>query len=195
MGRESGFRPIHKQTTQKMKKILVVLLLLLANSSVKAQMLALKTNALMDVLMVPNIGLEIATGNKTSLCANGFASWSIYGMKAQTYGFIPEFRYWLSGNTFSKLFLGVGATLAHYDIDISENNYYGSTYGAGLNIGYDLWLSKHFTVEFHGGVGMYYYHHARTGKNDILPENRTYNDSGWTVLPYQLGISFVYIIK
>lgn len=186
---------INKVKAKKMKKILVVLMLVMAIMPVKAQMLALKTNALMDVAMVPNIGLEIATGNKTSLCANGFASWNIYGMKAKTYGFIPEFRYWLSGNTFSKLFLGVGATLAHYDIDISENNYNGSTYGAGLNIGYDYWLSDHFSVEFHGGVGMYYYHHARTGKNDILPENQAYNDRGWTVLPYQLGISFVYIIK
>lgn len=178
-----------------MKKLLVVILLMMTSMAGRAQMLALKTNALMDVGMVPNIGLEIATGNRTSLCANGFASWSIYGMKAKTYGFIPEFRYWLSGNTFSKLFLGVGATLAHYDLTTGGTNYYGSAYGAGLNIGYDCWLSKHFSVEFHGGVGMYYYHHARTGEEDILPVNPEYNAQGWTVLPYNIGISFVYVIK
>lgn len=178
-----------------MKKILVVVLFVMTSMAGRAQMLALKTNALMDVGMIPNIGLEIATGNRTSLSANGFASWNIYGMKAKTYGFIPEFRYWLSGNTFSKLFLGVGATLAHYDLTAAKVNYYGSAYGAGLNVGYDYWLSKHFSVEFHGGVGMYYYHHARTGENDILPENRKYNDQGWTVLPYNIGISFVYVIK
>lgn len=116
-------------------------------------------------------------------------------MKAKTYGFIPEFRYWLSGNTFSKLFLGAGATLAHYDLATGGTNYYGSAYGAGLNIGYDCWLSKHFSVEFHGGVGMYYYHHARTGEEDILPVNPEYNAQGWTVLPYNIGISFVYVIK
>lgn len=178
-----------------MKKILVVLLLMTCPVAVSAQMLAMKTNAMMDVAMVPNIGLEIATGNNTSLCANGLASWNIYGMKAKTYGFIPEFRYWLSGNTFSKWFLGVGATFAHYDMDIAENNYLGSAYGAGLNVGYDCWLSKRISIEFHGGVGLYYYHHARTGKDDNLPSPHKYNDSGWTVLPYQLGISFVYIIK
>ena len=178
-----------------MKKILVVLLLMTCSSAVCAQMLALKTNALMDVALIPNIGLEVATGNSTSLCANGFASWNIYGMKAKTYGFMPEFRYWLSGNTFSRLFLGVGATFAHYDMDIVSNNYFGSAYGAGFNVGYDYWLSKHVSIEFHGGVGLFYYHHARTGINDNLPLPHKYNDSGWTVLPYQLGISFVYVIK
>ncbi len=178
-----------------MKKILVLILLVMTSMAGRAQMLALKTNALMDVAMVPNLGLEIATGNRTSLAANGFASWNIYGMRAKTYGFIPEFRYWLSGNTFSKLFLGAGATLAHYDLTAGNTSYYGSAYGAGLNVGYDCWLSRHFSVEFHAGVGMYYYHHARTGAGDILPENPPYNDQGWTVLPYNIGISFVYIIK
>lgn len=178
-----------------MNRLLVVLLFIMNLSPVKAQMLALKSNALMDVAMVPNIGIEVATGNKTSLCANGFASWSIYGMKAKTYGFVPEFRYWLSGNTFSKIFLGIGATFAYYDICAAGNNYCGSTYGAGLNIGYDYWLSKHWSIEFHGGVGLYYYHHARTDEHDILPESPQYNDQGWTVLPYQLGVTFVYVIK
>ncbi len=178
-----------------MKKTLVVILLMMTSMAVNAQMLALKTNALMDVAMIPNLGLEVATGNRTSLCANGFVSWNIYGMKAKTYGFIPEFRYWLSGNTFSKLFIGAGATLAHYDLTAAGTNYYGSTYGVGLNVGYDKWLSKRFSVEFHAGVGMYYFHHARTGEHDILPDNIEYNASGWTVLPYNIGISFVYIIK
>ncbi len=178
-----------------MKKILVVILLVMASVSAKAQMLALKTNALMDAAWVPNIGLEVATGNRTSVCANGFASWNIYGMKAKTYGFIPEFRYWLSGNTFSKLFIGAGATFAHYDLTAAGTNYRGSAYGAGLNVGYNKWLAKHISVEFHAGVGMYYYHHARTGEHDVLPENCEYNAQGLTVLPYNIGISFVYVIK
>ncbi len=178
-----------------MKKILVVILLMTTSMAVKAQILALKTNALMDVAMLPNLGVEIATGNRTSLCANGFASWNIYGMKAKTYGFIPEFRYWLSGNTFSKLFVGAGGTFVHYDLTTGGTNYYGSTYGFGVNVGYDYWLSKRISMEFHAGVGMYYYHHARTGKDDVPVENPPYNASGWTVLPYNIGISFVYIIK
>lgn len=177
------------------KKIIVAVLLIAVGTTVKAQMLAVKTNALMDVALVPNLGFEVATGSRTSICANGFASWNIYGMKAKTYGFIPEFRYWLSGNTFSKLFLGACAMLAHYDLTASKTNYVGSTYGVGLNMGYDYWLSKRISVEFHAGVGVFYYHHARTGEDDILPEVPKYNDRGWTVLPYQLGISFIYIIK
>lgn len=179
----------------KIKKILVVALLAMTSSIAHGQLIAVKTNALMDVAMAPNIGLEVALGNNISVAANGFASWNIYGMKAKTYGFIPEFRYWLYGNTFSKLFVGAGATMAHYDVSVSDYNYYGSTYGIGVNVGYNLWLSKHWSVEFHGGVGGYYYHHARTEMSVPIPELPEYNASGWTVLPYQLGISFVYIIK
>ena len=88
-------------TRHNMRRLFLIAVLIMPCSFLKAQMLALKTNALMDAALVPNIGLELATGNKTSLAANGFASWNIYGMKAKTYGFAPEFRYWLSGNTFS----------------------------------------------------------------------------------------------
>lgn len=178
-----------------MKRILVVLLLMTTACAAKAQLLAVKTNALMDVAMVPNLGIEVATGNNTSLCVNGFASWSIYGMTAKTYGVIPEFRYWLSGTPFSNFFIGGGVALAHYDITVSETRYNGATYGFGLNFGYDMWLSNHFTVEFHGGVGLYHLSHSRTGINDILPEIPEINSKGWSVLPYQLGVSFVYIIK
>ena len=182
-------------TRHNMRRLFLIAVLIMPCSFLKAQMLALKTNALMDAALVPNIGLELATGSKTSLAANGFASWNIYGMTAKTYGFAPEFRYWLSGNTFSKLFVGIGATMAHYDIAARKTEYFGSAYGGGINVGYNYWLSKHFSVEFHGGVGVYYYHHASFPVTEVINDIPKYNDSGWTLLPYQLGVSFVYVIK
>lgn len=178
-----------------MKRLLVALMLLSSACALRAQMLAIKTNALMDALMIPNLGVEVATGNKTSVAINGFASWSIYGMKAETYGLVPEFRYWFAGNTFSKIFLGAGVTLAHYNINSGGTVYDGYTYGPGINVGYDMWLSRHFSVEFHGGVGLYRYSHSRHADTDILPELPAHNAKGWTVLPYQLGISLIYVIK
>mgnify|MGYP003298511086 FL=1 len=179
-----------------MKKILVAILMMASFCAEgKAQLIAVKTNALMDVAMVPNLGLEVATSSSTSLCMNGFASWKVYGMQAKTYGIVPEFRYWLSGSTFNKFFIGAGATLAHYDIVAREIRYNGSSYGIGLNFGYDMWLSKHFTVEFHGGVGMYHHAHSRTSIHDNLPDLPKINSRGWSALPYQIGVSFVYIIK
>jgi hypothetical protein len=84
-----------------MKKIFIAFLLTLSSTVANAQLIAVKTNALMDAAMAPNIGLEVALSSNISVAANGFASWNIYGMKAKTYGFTPEFRYWLYGNTFS----------------------------------------------------------------------------------------------
>jgi hypothetical protein len=178
-----------------MKKLLVVLMLMSASGAVRAQMLAVKTNALMDLGTVANLGLEVATGSRTSVCVNGFGSWNIYGLYAKTYGVSPEFRYWMSGNTFSKFFMGVGATLMHFDVIAKQIRFRGSAVGPGLNFGYSLWLSNHFSVEFHGGVGVYYNAYSRTKTDDILPTIPDINQRTWQVYPYQLGVSFVYIIK
>lgn len=178
-----------------MKRLLVAILLLGAGCTLKAQMLAVKTNALMDVAMIPNLGVEVALGNKTSVALNGMASWSIYGMKAKMYGIMPEFRYWLSGNTFSKIFVGAGASLVRYDVNPTGYEYNGDSYGFGVQVGYDMWLSRHFSVEFHGGVGLYHYSHARYLETDLLPELPEHNSRGWSVLPYQLGISLIYVIR
>ena len=85
--------------------------------------------------------------------------------------------------------------MAHYDIAARKTEYFGSAYGGGINVGYNYWLSKHFSVEFHGGVGVYYYHHASFPVTEVINNIPKYNDSGWTLLPYQLGVSFVYVIK
>lgn len=190
-----------------MKKITLLLFVMftMCAGSIHGQLIAIKTNALMDVACAPNIGLEVATGNKTSVAFSGFASWNIYSLPCKTYGCTPEFRYWITGRTFNRLFVGAGATLLHYDADLGSRNYNGSTYGVGINVGYAMWLGKHFSVEFHGGVAAHYYTDNRTPLNTTsqvaqpasqsMPVVTSYSEHGWTALPYQLGITFVYVIR
>ena len=181
-----------------MRKILLTMLICLAaHGATRAQMLALKTNALYDLALVPNIGIEVATGSKTSVAVNGFATWYILGMShAKAWGFVPEFRYWFSGSTFSKFYVEAGATIARFKVCPSATIYNGSAYGAGINVGYNYWLTKRISVDFHGGVGLYYHSHARYLNTDQdLPEIPDHNYKGWVVLPYQIGVSFVYILK
>ena len=64
---------------------------------VQAQLLAVKTNALMDVATVPNLGLEIITGGKTSIVASVYGTSSFWGKNVKLIGVKPEFRYWFNG--------------------------------------------------------------------------------------------------
>lgn len=148
----------------------------------------------MDVACIPNVNLEVALSSRVSLNASVFGSWSIYGMKAKTYGVMPEMRVWLNGTPFNRWFVGVGALAAHYDTEFSQC-YVGNALGAGLTFGYDFHISKHFTIDVHAGLAGCYYKHRRSYKGDILPDPKEYDVSGVTLLPYQIGVSFVYVIR
>lgn len=178
-----------------MKKALVALLLLLTASVGRAQLLSVKTNLLMDAACVGNLGLELATGNRTSVAIDGYYSYKIYGTPARNYAFEPQFRYWINGRTFSNWYVGVGPHIGHFNIEAKKHHYVGTTYGAGANFGYDLWLSTHFSLDFHAGLGAYRYMNDRTDYNSAYEISEKYEKKGWTLLPYQVGISLVYVIK
>jgi len=157
-------------------------------------MLGLKTDLVLDAACTPNLSLEIATSSKTSVIMTGFASWKVWGKPMRNYGIMPEFRYWFSGRTYNRWFVGVGALAAAYDIEHHGKTYQGDTYGGGLTFGYDFWLGKHWALDVHAGVSVNYYEHSRTpiGIDATLDP---YDRHGVTVMPYQLGVSLVYIIK
>ena len=89
----------------------------------KAQLLALKTDALWDGLMTPNLGMEIVTGNKTSFGLSVFGNYKPWGMDMKMVGAIPEFRYWFGGRPMMREFIGVAALGTSYDITWGSETY------------------------------------------------------------------------
>ena len=159
-----------------------------------AQLISVKTNLLQDVLFIPNIELSITTGNRTAVGATVFCAKKVLGQQMNMWGVKPEFRYWISGRTHTGFFVGVSATGVSYDINWKSELYKGDALGAGITFGYDIYLSPHLTLDLHGGCGAFYYRHEASFEGDIL-KRENYREHGIVMIPYDLGVSLVYIFK
>lgn len=106
-----------------MKRLLSTIITVAVTAGLKAQLLALKTDALWDGLMTPNLGMEIVTGNKTSFGLSVFGNYKPWGMDMKMVGAIPEFRYWFGGRPMMREFIGVAALGTSYDITWGSETY------------------------------------------------------------------------
>ena len=178
-----------------MKRLILTFAVILAcGTGLKAQLLALKTDALWDIMMTPNLGVELVTGNKTSVNVSVFGNHNPWGTNLKMLGAIPEFRYWFSGRPMIREFIGVAGLATSYDITWGSETYKGNAYGGGLTFGYAFYLSPHWNIECYGSVGAVYYDHQHYYREDNYTENRR-NAHGYALIPFKIGVSFAYIIK
>ena len=103
------FKKEQTNRKERMKRLLSTIITVAVTAGLKAQLLALKTDALWDGLMTPNLGMEIVTGNKTSFGLSVFGNYKPWGMDMKMVGAIPEFRYWFGGRPMMREFIGVAA--------------------------------------------------------------------------------------
>ena len=180
-----------------MRRLLTILLFSVLSAwmmKIHAQLISVKTNVLMDALFVPNLDLSITTGKSTAISASVFGSKKVLGNKVDMWGVKPEFRYWISRRTHTGYFVGLSVTGVSYDINWKREVYQGDALGGGLIFGYDIYLAKHFTLDLHGGFGAFYYRQQAFYEGDrLLKED--FREHGIATIPYDLGISLVYIFK
>ncbi len=174
--------------------LLIIVIMTFSAAGLKAQLLALKTDALWDGAMTPNLSAELVTGNKTSVNVSVFGNYKPWRVDMKMVGVMPEFRYWFGGRPLFREFIGVAALGTSYDITWSNEVYKGDAFGAGLTFGYAFYLSPHWNVECYGCVGAVYYDQKHYYTKDSYTENRR-TAHGYALLPFKLGVSFVYIIK
>lgn len=177
-----------------LRKISTVITLFVFAISVQAQIFTMKTNALMDCMMAPNVELSLTTTGRTAISASVFGTNKPWGKDIKLLGVSPMYKYWLGGRAMDGYYLGIGATYANYDITWSRNIYNGETAGVGLLFGYDVYLSKRVNLEFHAGCGAYYYRNHRYYVNDEYT-SRFYNEKGITIMPMNVGITIGYIFN
>lgn len=163
-------------------------------TQVHAQLMSVKTNALMDLLTVPNIDLSITTGNSTAVSASVFGSQKVLGNKVEMWGIKPEFRYWLSGRTHTGYFVGLSIVGVSYDITWKKEVHQGDAFGGGVVFGYDVYLSKHWTLDLHGGFGGVYFHQQSYSDGDKILQ-KDFTEKGILTVPYDIGVSVVYIFR
>lgn len=180
--------------------VLSALLFCLGQPKVHAQQVAIKTNGLMWLAMMPNAGCEVVIGERSTVDLSLFGSINIYGNEAKILGFQPEYRYWFNGRPMTRQYVGVGAIGATYDITWGERIYQGDAGGLGLTLGYVMNLGKRLNVEFYGGCGFLYFQQKQYFQNDSFDDYTgtgvaQANASGYKLFPTKLGVSVTWILK
>lgn len=193
------------------KRILRILaaatLCLVSAAKAGAQDVALKTNLINDILLSPNLGVEIGLAPKWTLDLTGELNlWSVDGHSWKHAFFQPEARYWLC-QRFAGHFVGVHAIGGAYNfgnlgIDINflgsdfrnlrHKRYQGWAAGAGLVYGYAWPVHKHWNIEAALGLGWIYtrfdsYPCRKCGKK--LQKNKPHNYVG----PTKAAVNVEYI--
>ena len=145
--------------------------------------LALKTNMLFDIALIPNIEVEVPVGKCWSLNGELMFPWWLfdndkYCMQILSGGL--ETRYWLDNkkkrNILTGHFAGLYAGGGKYDLHWKENGYQGEFFiAAGISYGYAKRISRNLHLEFNLGIGVlrtYYKHyHANDNHQTLLWQN------------------------
>lgn len=178
-----------------------ILFCLLGHTTGMAQMLSLRTNLLWDALEAPSLGMEISTGNSTSLGLNiSYARHPLYAKSSRIILVQPEWRYYLSRRTMHGTYMGIGAVGADYDLQWKGKRYNGDAAGAGFTVGCMVTLASRLNLDLHAGVGAVAYRQKEYYEGDnyndySLNSNVKTNANGYALLPTDFGITLSYILK
>ena len=196
--------------------LLSVSLLFLCGISLNAQRIAVKTNALYWATATPNLGFEVAMGERwTFEVEGGYNPWTFdkeKNMKAKHWLVSPEFRYWFC-NSFQGHFIGINGNYTQFNIgalpvpvheafislnhtqeqDLEKSRVEGWAVGAGLTYGYAFPIARRWNIEFTAGFGYWYsvYNQYESRKCGLFQETVNKHALG----PTSLGILFIYMIR
>ena len=176
------------------------LLFCMGQPRVHAQQVAIKTNGLMWLAMMPNAACEFVAGERSTVDLSVFGAVNIYGKEAKILGVAPEYRYWFNGRPMTREYVGIAVMGTTYDITWGRKVYQGDAGGLGLTLGYVMNLSKRLNVEFTGGCGLVYFQQKQYYVNDSFDDyigagGVQANANGYKILPLKLGVSVTWILK
>ncbi len=131
--------------------------------------LAVRTNLLMDAVVIPNIGVEVSLGKRVTLAADWFYTWfsndsrhrywqtyggyltlrKYFGRKAQCEGYSQP-RFCFTGHH-----VGVYASGLTYDFEWGGKGYQADHFGfgGGVEYGYSTRIGRRLNLDFNIGVG------------------------------------------
>lgn len=136
----------------------------ISHSSFSCPRLALRTNLLYDLVVVPNVGVEWFANEHWSLAANVMYIWTKNDMRHRYWRLFStdvEGRYWLRPQTCDVRtghHFGLYAGFYRYDFEFGGEGWMGdANYGVGVSYGYALRLfpkwKERFTLDMSIGLG------------------------------------------
>lgn len=193
-----------------MKRIILYLVTTLAGAlgSVSAQDIAVKSNLLSDVLLNPNVGVEIGLAPRWTLDVTGqLNAWDLsHDRRWKHWALQPEARYWFC-DRFGGHFVGLHAHGGQFNIGgfdgrvnlfgtdarkLADTRYQGWFVGAGVAYGYAWVIGRHWNLEGEIGLGYSYTRYDRfrcAGCGKKTETGRSHHYVG----PTKAAINLVYL--
>ena len=164
--------------------------------------LAVRTNLMYDAMLLPTLGVEWRINPNIGVKVDGSRSWwgDKHGKVQKTWLVNPELRWYLLDA--KRFYVGASANFGEYNIQKylignmidKDTGYQGKLWGAGLTVGYQLYLSRSFSLDFNLGLG---YTNLEYDSFTISNRTRIYKDKDmskdfWG--PTGAGINLVWTI-
>lgn len=122
---------------------------------------AVRTNVLYDALLLPTVGVEWRVNRDWGVRLDGSLSWwgGKHGKVQKIWLLNPEVRWYLLRD--KRFYVGVSGNYGRYNLYkyalgglfSKDTGYQGSLWSAGAVVGYQLRLSRRFSVDFNLGLG------------------------------------------
>ncbi len=195
-----------------MKYQLSFLIVLFSMFTLSSSGQAVKTNIPLTLAGSPNLGFEFTIGAQMAINVEGL--WTPYMSKSSESVFrvlqtSADLRYYLkpkyyhTNNMFDGFYVGPYVMYGNYNVGFnrvdpveSNNRYVGWGLSAGVNVGYKLYLSRRFRLDFNMGIGYAHLQHDiyRLGKEYSEYPYKLKDTKSW-IGPTKFGIHLVYNIN
>lgn len=163
---------------------------------------AVRTNLLYDAFLLPTLGVEWRINRHIGIKVDGSRSWwgDAHGKVQKVWLVNPEIRWYLLNQ--KKFYVGAAANFGQYNVYkgmigglfSDETGYQGKLWNAGASVGYQLSLSRSFSLDFNLGLG---YNHSAYDSFTMIDGVRVYKDQNKTKIfwgPTQAGINLIWKI-
>ena len=141
----------------RIKIFLTIILLMVAKTSLHAQRIAVTTNALEDIVLTPNVGVDVVVADRQSITFD--ASVSPYKIADNFHNkrmtVRAGYKYWFN-QAFYAHYVGVDAVLSSSDVGVASFKSRDEYIGVGVGYGYSFILGKRLNLVPHIGVGIAY---------------------------------------
>lgn len=163
---------------------------------------AVRTNVLYDAMLLPTLGVEWRINTDLGVKLDGsLASWGgETGKTMKVWLLNPEVRWYLLHG--KRFYAGVSGSYGEYNIYkymvgnilSKDTGYQGSLWSAGLTVGYQLYLSHCFFVDFNLGLGYVRSEYDSFGMIDGVRVYKDRDKSKSFFGPTQVGINLIWTI-
>lgn len=163
---------------------------------------AVRTNVLYDALLLPTLGVEWRLNENVGIRLDGSLSWwgGNHGKVQKMWLVTPEVRRYLLDK--KRFYAGVSGSYGEYNlykymlggILSKDTGYQGKLWNAGLTVGYQLYLSRDFSIDFNLGLGYTRSEYDSFGMTDAVRVYKEWHKTKNFWGPTQAGISLVWTI-